>query len=79
MNSSIRKIIPTDLIHRIGIAASAETIYRAITTEEDIRACPKAVLKPPHSGRWRDCRTSPNLAKRLDCGVFTAAFLAGQR
>jgi hypothetical protein len=22
---------------------------------------------------WRDCRASPNLAKRLDCGAFTAA------
>ena len=31
-------IIPTDLIHRIGIAAPAEKIYRAITTEEGIRA-----------------------------------------
>ena len=27
-----------DLIHRIGIATPAETIYRAITTEEGIRA-----------------------------------------
>jgi hypothetical protein len=27
----------TDLIHRIGIAAPAETIYPAITTEEGIR------------------------------------------
>jgi hypothetical protein len=33
----------------------------------------KAVLKPPHSRRWRDYRTSPNFAKRLDCGAFTAA------
>ena len=31
-------------------------------------------LKPPHSKRDRDCRASPNRAKRLDCGVFTAAF-----
>jgi len=30
--------MPTDLIHRIGIAAPAETIYRAITTEGGIRA-----------------------------------------
>ena len=30
--------MPTDLIHLIGIAAPAETIYRAITTEEGIRA-----------------------------------------
>ena len=30
--------MPTDLIHRIGIAAPTEKIYRAITTEEDIRA-----------------------------------------
>src|SRR5947209_16559160 len=28
----------TDLIHRIGIAASAETIYRALTTEDGIKA-----------------------------------------
>jgi len=26
----------------------------------------KAVLKTPHSKRWRDCRKSPNLAKRLE-------------
>ena len=30
--------MPTDLIHRIGIAAPAEKIYRALTTEEGIRA-----------------------------------------
>ena len=30
--------MPADLIHRIGITAPAETIYRAITTEEGIRA-----------------------------------------
>ena len=30
--------MPIDLIHRIEIAAPAETIYRAITTEEGIRA-----------------------------------------
>ncbi len=30
--------MPTDLIHRIGIAAPAETIYRALTTEDGIRA-----------------------------------------
>jgi len=30
--------MPTDLIHRIHIAAPAETIYRAITSEEGIRA-----------------------------------------
>jgi hypothetical protein len=29
--------MPTDLIHRIGIAAPAETIYRAITTESGIK------------------------------------------
>jgi hypothetical protein len=38
----------------------------------------KAALKPPQSRRWRDCRTSSNLAKRLDCGAFTAAIPAGQ-
>ena len=29
--------MPTDLIHRIGIVAPAEKIYRAITTEELIQ------------------------------------------
>jgi predicted GH43/DUF377 family glycosyl hydrolase len=35
----------------------------------------KAVLKPPHSKRWRDCRATSHLAKRLECGTFTAAFV----
>jgi uncharacterized protein YndB with AHSA1/START domain len=30
--------MPTDLVHLIGIAAPAEEIYRAITTEDGIRA-----------------------------------------
>jgi len=30
--------MPTDLFHRISIAAPAEKLYRAITTEEGIRA-----------------------------------------
>jgi len=30
--------MPTDLIHRIGIVAPAEKIYRALTTEDGIRA-----------------------------------------
>jgi uncharacterized protein YndB with AHSA1/START domain len=30
--------MPTDLIHRIGIAAPTETIYRALATEDGIRA-----------------------------------------
>jgi hypothetical protein len=29
-------IMPTDLIHRIGIAAPAEKVYRAITTEDGV-------------------------------------------
>jgi uncharacterized protein YndB with AHSA1/START domain len=29
--------MPTNLIHRIGIAASAETIYRALTTADGIK------------------------------------------
>jgi hypothetical protein len=38
----------------------------------------KAVLKPPHSKRWRDSRAAQSVAKRLDCGAFTAAiFLPG--
>jgi hypothetical protein len=34
----------------------------------------KAVLKPPQSRRWRDCRGAIDFAKRLGCGAFTAAF-----
>jgi uncharacterized protein YndB with AHSA1/START domain len=34
----VEKFMPTDLIHRLGIAAPAETIYRAFTTEGGIRA-----------------------------------------
>jgi hypothetical protein len=34
----------------------------------------KAVLKSPHSRRYRDCQAVLNFAKRLECGVFTAAF-----
>ena len=30
--------MPTDLIHCIGIAAPMETIYRALTTKDDLRA-----------------------------------------
>ena len=30
--------MPTSLIHRIGIAAPAEKIYHALTTEEGIKA-----------------------------------------
>ena len=49
-------VVPTDLIHRICIAAPAEKIYRAITTEQgitgwwttdvrmDAHACGKAVF-----------------------------------
>ena len=37
------------------------------------------MLKPPHSKRWRDCHASPNLAKRLECGAFTAAFARAAR
>jgi hypothetical protein len=38
------------------------------------RFLPKAALKSPHSKRWRDLPASSNLAKRLDCVRFTAAF-----
>jgi hypothetical protein len=34
----------------------------------------RAVLKPPHSKRWRDCRKAFDFAKRLEYGAFTAAF-----
>ena len=34
--TKIKTIMPTDLIHSIGIAAATETIYRAITTEDGI-------------------------------------------
>lgn len=33
----------------------------------------KAVLKPPQSKRWRVLARGLNFAKRLECGVFTAA------
>jgi|GEM_PF-1131151 hypothetical protein len=33
----------------------------------------KAVLKTPQSKRYRDCQATTNLAKRLECGRFTAA------
>ena len=32
------------------------------------------MLRPPHSKRSRDCPALSNLAERLDCGAFTAAF-----
>jgi hypothetical protein len=34
----------------------------------------RAVLKQPHSRRWRDHWTTRKFAKRLDCGAFTGAF-----
>jgi hypothetical protein len=34
----------------------------------------QAVLKPPQPSRYPDCQACPHFAKRLDCGVFTAAF-----
>lgn len=37
-------------------------------------ARPKAVLKTRAVQTLRDCWASSNLAKRLDCGAFTAAF-----
>ena len=43
----------------------------------DLRAADhalRAALKRPQSKRCRDCRTLANRAKRMDCGVFTAAF-----
>jgi hypothetical protein len=32
------QIMPTDLIHRIGIATPAKKIYRPLTAEQGIRA-----------------------------------------
>src|ERR1035437_4985338 len=37
---------------------------------------PKAVLKPPHSKRWRDCPAPSNFAKRLECVRFITAIRA---
>jgi len=34
----------------------------------------KAALKTPQSKRYRACQSQPDVAKRLDCGVFSAAF-----
>jgi hypothetical protein len=39
-----------------------------------VNPCRKAVLKTRAVQTLRDCRTPSNCAKRLDCGVFTAAF-----
>jgi len=39
--------MPTGFIHLIGIAAPAETIYEAITTEEGIRAWMHNELEMP--------------------------------
>jgi hypothetical protein len=39
----------------------------------------KAVLKPPHSTRWRDCQAASEFAKRLECGAFTAALCSNIR
>jgi hypothetical protein len=40
----VEKFMPTDLTHRIGIAAPSETIYSAITTEKGIKAWWTVVL-----------------------------------
>jgi uncharacterized protein YndB with AHSA1/START domain len=70
VSSVVKKIMPTDLTHLIGIAAPAETIYRAITTEGGIRAWwttavkmdasagGVAALSPFNVARtdWFDCR-----------------------
>jgi hypothetical protein len=34
----------------------------------------KAALKSPHSKRCRECRAMRNVAERLECGDFSAAF-----
>ena len=39
----------------------------------------KAVLKPPQSKRCRDYQAQSDLAKPLECDVFTAAFCAARR
>jgi len=46
--------MPTDLIHLIGIAAPADTIYRAITTEEGIRAWWTTAVKMDASAGGRE-------------------------
>jgi hypothetical protein len=38
VQSVAEKIMPTSLIHRIGIATPAEKIYRALTTDKGIPA-----------------------------------------
>jgi hypothetical protein len=47
---------------------------KMLTTKDTNHTKDKAVLKPPQSRRWRDCRGTTDCAKRLDCGAFTAAF-----
>jgi hypothetical protein len=50
---------------------------RILNNSRPRRLPSKAVLKSPQSKRWRDGSLSPKHAKRLDCGVFTAAFRFG--
>jgi hypothetical protein len=46
--------------------------------EFGMRDARKAVLKPPHSKRWRDHQASPHRAKRLDCARVHRRFSPGR-
>jgi hypothetical protein len=52
-----------------------ETVAHA---EFGMRDARKAVLKPPHSKRWRDHQASPHRAKRLDCARVHRRFSPGR-
>jgi hypothetical protein len=58
-----------------GAAATALSPARDVHEQMNTLARTRAVLKPPHSKRWRDFQTQANRAKRLECGAFTAALV----
>jgi hypothetical protein len=55
--------------------AAEEPVVRGCLEQAKAISRSKAALKTPQSKRYRDCRAPANFAKRLDCGVFSAAFL----
>ncbi len=56
--------MPTDLIHLIGIAAPADTIYRAIITGSDIRWQDGAAAPP--NGQSRSGRRQSTVLYRIN-------------
>jgi hypothetical protein len=77
-------LLPSSLCHnaasRYGVTSGRRRIVRRPLENSNagicrtVNPCRKAVLKTRAVQTLRDCRTPSNCAKRLDCGVFTAAF-----